>query len=108
MKQTLKQEIFGKRKALSKEDVKENSNKIKKNLYSLQEFKQSKNILFYVSFNNEVSTKGIIKELLIKKEKSIIVPYVLKNNPILQLSELRNINDLAAKTFVLTSLLKET
>ena len=30
MKQTLKQEIFGKRKVLSKEDVKEDSNKIKK------------------------------------------------------------------------------
>ena len=99
MKQTLKQEIFGKRKALSRKDVKENSNKIKKSLYSLQEFKQSKNILFYVSFNSEVSTIGIIKELLIKKEKNIIVPYVLKNNPILQLSELRNINNLAAKTF---------
>ncbi|MCH8004400.1 MAG: 5-formyltetrahydrofolate cyclo-ligase [Nanoarchaeota archaeon] len=99
MKQTLKQEIFGKRKALSKEDVKENSNKIKKNLYSLQEFKQSKNILFYVSFNNEVSTIEIIKELLINKEKNIIVPYVLKNNLILQLSELRNINELEPKTF---------
>jgi len=99
MKQTLKSEIFEKRKALSKEEIKEKSSKIKENLYSLEEFKKAKNILFYVSFNDEVDTQEIIKELLANKEKNIIVPYVVKNNPILQLSEIKNFNELEPKTW---------
>mgnify|MGYP001437148863 CR=1 FL=1 len=99
MKQTLKSEISEKRKALSKEEIKEKSSKIKENLYSLEEFKKAKNILFYVSFNDEVDTHEIIKELLANKEKNIIVPYVVKNNPILQLSEIKNFNELEPKTW---------
>ena len=99
MKQTLKQEIFQKRKSLSKEEVKEKSSLIKSNLYSLEEFKKAKNIMFYVSFKNEVSTRETIKELLAKKEKTIVVPYVLENYPILQLSELKNFYWLEPKTF---------
>jgi len=84
MKRALKHEIFEKRKALSKEDVKEKSRKIKENLFSLEEFKKAKNIMFYVSFKNEVGTHEMLKELIAKKEKTIIVPYVLENYPILQ------------------------
>ncbi len=99
MKQTLKQEIFQKRKSLSKEELKEKSLKIKENLYSLDEFKKAKNIMFYVSFGSEVGTRDIIKELLAKKERTIVVPYVVENYPILQLSELKNFDWLEVKTF---------
>jgi len=99
MKETLKSEILEKRKNLSKEEIKEKSSIIKKKLYSLAEFKKSKNILFYVSFNNEVDTIGIIKELLNGNSKKIIVPYVEKDNPILQLSELKNIDELKEGSF---------
>lgn len=99
MKQTLKHEIFKKRGSLSRQEVREKSTKIKENLYSLPEFKAAKNILFYVSFKKEVDTHEAIKELLSGKEKNIIVPYVLKNNPILQLSELKNFDWLDEKTF---------
>ncbi|MAE42636.1 5-formyltetrahydrofolate cyclo-ligase [Candidatus Woesearchaeota archaeon] len=99
MKQTLKHEVFTKRKHLNKEEIKKKSELVKNNLYSLSDFKKAKNILFYVSFNNEVDTQGTIKELLKNKEKNIIVPYVEKNNPILQLSELHDLNELEPKTF---------
>ena len=99
MKKTLKQQILQKRNHLPKEEIKEKNFGVKNNLYSLPEFKKAKNILFYVSFNNEVDTQEIIKELLNKKEKNIIVPYVEKDNPILQLSELHNFNELEPKTF---------
>lgn len=102
MKQTLKSEIFEKRKSIPKKEIKEKSAKIKERLYSLPEFKHSKNILFYVSFNNEVDTIETIRELLKNKEenkKNIIVPYVEKGNPILQLSELKNFSDLEPRTF---------
>ena len=98
MKQNLKSEILEKRKTLSKEEIKEKSSKVKENLYSLSEFKDSKNIMFYVSFNNEVDTQKLIKELL-SNNKTILVPFVQKNNPILQLSEIKDFNDLEPKTF---------
>jgi 5-formyltetrahydrofolate cyclo-ligase len=99
MKQTLKQEIFKKRNSLNKEDINKKSIEIKNNLFSLPEFKKAKNIVIYVSFNSEVDTKEIIKELLKNKEKKVIVPFVEKNNPILQLSELKDLNELEPKTF---------
>jgi len=97
MKQTLKQKIIEKRKSLTKEEIKEKSSKIKENLYSLDEFKEAKNIMAYVSFNSEVDTQNLIKELL-DKEKNVIVPFVQKNSPILQLSELKSFNELEPKT----------
>jgi len=97
MKQTLKQEVSQKREHLTKEQIKEKDLKIKNTLYSLNEFKKAKNIAFYVSVNHEVDTHNIIKELLTKK--TIIVPYLVKNNPILQLSEIYNFNDLEPKSF---------
>ena len=95
----LKQDILKKRESLKLEEIQKKSSEIRSSLYSLPIFKAAKNIMFYLSFNNEVDTQVIIKELLIKKEKTIIVPFVLKNNPILQLSELKNFNELEPKTF---------
>ena len=98
MKQTLKSEIIGKRKTLSKEEVKEKNARVKENLFSMSEFKKAKNILFYVSFNSEVNTHEMIKELLDNGDKTVVVPYVLKNYPILQLSELKNFDNIEPKT----------
>jgi len=99
MKQTLKQEILVKRNALNEDEVRVKSDAIIKRLYDLPEFKEAKNILFYLSVRNEVDTHEAIKELLSKQEKTIIVPYVVKNNPILQLSDLRDFKELERKTF---------
>src|SRR3989338_1251735 len=102
MKQILKSEIFEKRKSLSKREIDEKSAAIREKLFSLNRFKDAKNIMFYVSFNNEVNTIEMIKELLKNKKenkKNIIVPYVEKNNPILQLSKLNSFDDLEPKTF---------
>ena len=99
MKQTLKQLILQKRDRLSKKESNKKRIEIKNRLYSLPEFKKAKNILFYVSFNNEVDTHEIIKELLKNKEKNIIIPFVKKNNPILQLSKLHDFNELEPRTF---------
>ena len=99
MKQTLKSGILEKRKSLSKREIDEKSRVIKEKLFSLNEFKDAKNIMFYVSFNNEVDTINIIKGLLDKNEKKVIVPFVEKGNPVLQLSEIKDFNDLEPKTF---------
>lgn len=98
MKQKLKSEIFEKRKSLSKEEVNLRSEKIKERLYSLAEFKKSKNILTYISFKNEVDTINIIRGLLIKKEKNVLVPYVDKDK-LIQISRINSFDDLEPKTF---------
>ncbi len=99
MKQTLKQKILEKRNALSKDELIDKSDKVRDNLFSLKEFENSKKILFFVSFNSEVDTKNMIKELLDKKNKTILVPYVIKKDYKLHISELKDFNDLGPKTF---------
>ena len=99
MKHSLRQQILEKRDCLSKEEVTEKSQKIIENLKATKEYRTSSSILFYVSFNNEVSTVELIKELLKNKEKKVLVPYVEKNNPLLQLSELKSFDELEPKTF---------
>jgi 5-formyltetrahydrofolate cyclo-ligase len=99
MKQTLKAEIYEKRNALSDEEIKEKSDKIKNNLLSLDEFKNSKNIMFYVSFNKEVDTHKLIKDLLNEKDKTVLVPYTVKNDLRLNVSELKDFNELELNDF---------
>ena len=99
MKQNLKQQTYSIRKNLGKDEVMEKSSLVKKHLYALPEFQKAKNILFYASFNNEVDTGSMIKESLMQQGKKIIMPFVAKNNPILQLSELKDFNELEPKTF---------
>ena len=93
MKQKLKDEIFRKRKALSKREIDEKSKAIKEKLNLMPQFKKSKNILTYVSFNNEVDTINTIKDLLIKKEKNVLVPYVDKNK-LIQISKINSFDEL--------------
>ena len=98
MKQKLKDGIFRKRKSLSKNEVEGKSAAIREKLFSLNEFKGAKNILFYVSFNNEVDTINIIKDLFIKKEKNVLVPYVDKDK-LIQISKINSFGELEPKTF---------
>ena len=74
MKRALRKEILGKRDLMKKEDVIKKSKEIKEKLFLVPEFINAKTIAFYVSFNNEVFTHSIIKELLGKKR--ILVPKV--------------------------------
>jgi len=74
MKNQLKESILEKRNSLPQEEIIEKSNKIKNNLFNLAQYKKSKTIMFFVSFNSEVSTHDMIKESL--KTKTVIVPKV--------------------------------
>ena len=98
MKEKIRKEILAKRDSLSEEEKLEKNTKIKNALYSLEEFRKAKSIMFYVSFNNEVDTREIIKELLEKKEKKVIVPYVLEGNKMLQVSKINDFNNLEPGT----------
>ena len=89
MKRKLRKELIDIRKNIPKNEVLEKSNKIKKRLFELDEFKNTSNILFYVSYDNEVYTHDMIKESK-KIGKLVIVPFSDKSNRRLILSELNN------------------
>lgn len=74
MKNQLKELILAKRNSLSKQEIIEKSKKIVNSLLHLENYKKSKTIMFFVSFNNEVNTHDIIKSEI--KNKIVIVPKV--------------------------------
>lgn len=57
----------------NEEESRKKSQKIKRLLFKLKEFKKAKLILFYLSFKGEVNTLAMIKEAL-KKGKKIAIP----------------------------------
>lgn len=94
MKKLMRDSIIKKRSELKREEVIEKSNAIKTRLFQLSEFIDSKVILFYVSFRNEVDTIDMISECL-NSGKRVIVPVVVPGNKNLLLSELRSIDELS-------------
>ena len=98
MKKQIRKNLILIRKNLSKEFVFENSLKIKNNLFGLNDFKKASTILFYVSYNNEVYTHEMIKELLTSK-KIILVPISDTRNRTLILSKLEKWSDLSRGTY---------
>ena len=93
MKDKIRKELIEIRKKLSRGEVLEKSNKIKKRLFELIEFKEAATVLFYVSYDNEVYTHDMIKECLTNK-KIVIVPISDKENRCLILSKLEKWEDL--------------
>lgn len=93
MKDFLRRELINKRKKLSKSEIIDKSRLIEKKLFELNEFNTSMNILFYVSYNNEVYTHDMIKKCLCM-EKNIIVPISDVINKELILSKINRWGDL--------------
>ena len=66
--------MLEKRNSLPKHEITEKSTLIKNNLFKLKYYKNSKTIMFFVSFNSEVDTHDMVRESL--KNKTIIIPKV--------------------------------
>lgn len=77
MKNNLKKAILEQRNSMPNHEVTDKSDKIKNNLFNLQQYKISKIMMFFVSYNSEVFTHEMIKEAL--KTKKIIVPKIEHN-----------------------------
>lgn len=74
-KKQIRREILSIRDALSKEERKKKSDKIKKQLAELPAFEQADQILIYASFGSEVETDAIM-ELAFRKRKLVFCPRV--------------------------------
>ena len=60
---------------MTDKEILEKSSKIKNSLFSLEQYMNSKTVMFFVSFGNEASTHEMIKESL--RNKTVIVPKVM-------------------------------
>ena len=75
MKTKIKESILEKRNSTSIEEILEKSKKIEENLFNLEQYMKSRSIMFFVSFNSEVNTHGMIKKNL--GNKTVIIPKVV-------------------------------
>jgi len=75
VKERLRKRILTRRDKESKDRRRKKSRKIRKRLFSLEEFKKAHTILFYYSKGSEVETKKMIEEVL-RKGKKVLLPKV--------------------------------
>lgn len=89
LKKIIRFSVKRKRDVFSKKEISRNSKSIQTRLFSLQEYKKSKNIMFYISFGSEVITHDMIKNT-IKDGKRVYVPITDIKKKKLVISELEN------------------
>lgn len=94
MKKLLREQFLIKRKELSNSEVKKKSLQIQRRLFSLPWYHTAHNILFYISYDNEVNTHDMIKESF-TKGKTVIVPKTDTQKKTLCLSKLLSWDDLS-------------
>ena len=99
-KNTLRQRILELRSNLSEQEINDKSQKIIKTLATFPEFSNSKLIMCYVDFRNEVVTKGFITDCL-KEGRRVAVPFIFKKDGSKEMlaSEIFNIDDLRQGAF---------
>lgn len=71
----LRQRFLKKRNGLSRDEIESKSEKIRKELFALPEFRRAKTVMFYVSFRSEVKTEKMIRNAL-NSGKRVVVPIV--------------------------------
>jgi 5-formyltetrahydrofolate cyclo-ligase len=87
MKKSLREQCLINRKGLSKSQVDEKSIQIQQRLFSSSWYRTAQNILFYISFDNEVDTHSMIKESF-RNGKTVLVPKTDTQKKTLSISQL--------------------
>jgi 5-formyltetrahydrofolate cyclo-ligase len=100
MKKEIRSSILKKRNNMRFPDVLKKSKRIKDQLFHMDEFKDAKTILFYISYDNEVNTHKMIQECLTMK-KRIAVPITDENARAIICSTLNQWDDLKPGTYTI-------
>jgi 5-formyltetrahydrofolate cyclo-ligase len=98
MKKDIRSTILKKRSSMPRSEVQKKSKLIKEQIFQMQEFREAKTILFYVSYDNEVDTHEMIKESLGMK-KQVVVPKTDMNNRTIICSSLTRWDDLLSGAY---------
>ncbi|HZY93984.1 MAG TPA: 5-formyltetrahydrofolate cyclo-ligase [Candidatus Bathyarchaeia archaeon] len=89
-KEQLRNYILRLRQRLSKLEVEEKSNEILDQILGVREFQQAKVVASYVSKDNEVDTRMLIRRAL-DQRKQVLVPLVKKDTTELVFSKIKNL-----------------
>jgi 5-formyltetrahydrofolate cyclo-ligase len=92
-KRLLRTEILTKRSLLTQEKIQEYSNKIQNTLYEMDEYKNAKRIMCFVSNGSEVDTHPLIDRAILDG-KSIVVPITVSKTKELLVSDLFSLEEL--------------
>ncbi|MBI5789742.1 MAG: 5-formyltetrahydrofolate cyclo-ligase [Candidatus Schekmanbacteria bacterium] len=92
MKSILRKQIKQLRKQLTWQEVAEKSLAVQNLLFSLPEFKQSRSVMFYASYQKEVRTHEAIKKTL-AEQKQVILPLIDQKTAGLKLIPISNYPD---------------
>jgi len=76
-KNTLREDLLEKRKKLEKNEIIKKGNVIKEKLFSLEEYKKAKTVMFFVSFGKEIYTHDMVLEALQNKNKTVVIPKIV-------------------------------
>ncbi len=98
MKKDIRSTILKKRNSMPLSEVQKKSKLIKEQVFHMEEFKEAKIILFYVSYDNEVNTHEMIKESL-GMRKQVVVPKTDMNNRTIICSSLTKWDDLLSGAY---------
>lgn len=98
MKDKLRTKMREKRRALTADEVKEKSTKIRENLFSLDAFKSANTVCTFISAFKEPDTTEIIMRLW-SEGKKVIVPITDPKTNTLMLSYLKSFFDVKKSTF---------
>ncbi len=88
----MRRSMLGLRRKMSQEEVHRKSGEISRNLFETAEYRGSRLIVFYVSFDNEVETRQLIEEAL-RKGKCVAIPFMRSPSEGLLLSEVRDFGE---------------
>ena len=78
-KKKIREELIKRLRAYKEEERLKKSSVIGRKLFALKDFIEAKTILFYLSFDGEVDTQGMIKDS-IKQGKRVAVPAIQKEH----------------------------
>lgn len=97
-KKLLRQQARRKRDSLNWLEIQGKSHEISQRLLLMPEYQKAKTVLFYLSFNNEVDTQGIINNAW-QQRKKVLVPICQTATKNLLLSEFRSFSELTSGTW---------
>ena len=92
-KKEIRKLMRGKRELLTKEERERLDNAIFQNVVNSKEYKESKNIFIFVSYDTEIDTHRIIKQAL-KDEKVLCVPRVISKEEGMIIAQIKNFEEL--------------
>ncbi len=96
-KAQIRRECLARRDALSQSEISDSSHSIRERLSALPEFLAASQILCYVSKDNEVDTRRLIRDLL-EADRSVLVP-ISQDDGTLVWSSLKSLDDLGSGAF---------